>query len=126
MTNGYARFNSTFVSENGLRPTKVDRVPPEVMTNIGTPADRNWWFPLWVKSGGSWANVQYSEILAINDKSVEGVTYEWLTRKQIIAIYHDGDIGNAIADEKLQHPTANKRNPDVPWLDAARLFLVRT
>jgi len=117
-------YMSTFTAPALARPAKVQRRPEELAAQTSSPEGKLWWFPQWVQAGGSWAHVEYQEILSRLSREVEGTSDEWITLAQAIFIFKDEEVATAICHEKLKNPKMNRRHRDVPWLDSARQFLV--
>ena len=117
-------YMSTFTAPALARPGRVQRRPEELAAQTSSPEGKLWWFPQWVQAGGSWAHVEYQEILSRLSREVEGTSDEWITLAQAICIFKDEEVATAICQEKLNNPKMNRRHRDVPWLDSARQFLV--
>ena len=120
----WQQYMSTFGQTQQARSSKVEKAPEEIVSRLQSGADRSWWFPIWVKSGKSWANVRYEEVLQKSERERDIDSYEWCTLDQAVEIYKSEVVGTAVCTEAGKNSKSTRRHPSVPWLDAARQYFV--
>ena len=122
----WSQFMSTLQDTQQVRRCRVEKCPSELRPSIANVSEQTYWFPIWCRNGGKWSGIDYSESMRKRDTESEIEEKEWCTKGQYEKIMGDRDVVKAICDSLEGNPHRCRPHPDVPWMESARQYFVRT
>ena len=118
--------------DRSLRPAtsrrgSAEKAPPHILDHIQNHAQaKTYYFQIYMNFGGSWNKVSAWE-KHYTEKRASALSKEaWLTRGQMMFLYHDDAVVTALADEARGDATRERtrRHPRIPHIEAASQFLI--
>ena len=110
-----------------VRAKRTDKCPDHILSQIAGSHERLFYFNVWLHCGEKWGNVELFEEHYWMKRSIEEDSEAWLTDGEMMQIWHDRDIVDALKEWAGQQTdqVRVRAHPEIPHVQKAQQFKVQ-
>eukprot|EP00969_Alexandrium_andersonii_P309119 13660710-Alexandrium_andersonii.AAC.1 len=94
------------VKPAGCKSARTSKIPDDIAAKMASAANKddalNHYFQIWMRCGRDWGRVQNEEQVIRTTSNALKKSRRWKTKKQLVTLYSDATVAEAIVEECMQ------------------------